>query len=183
MTFKERVDNERDNLTKIVLYNDRGLFFNLVERSAYAFCTRIKPFEVHVKTVKDLDSPFVSIGVPVKFKDEYLNGLTTTTDDVGNITALLNEPIDENAFLAWKKHIIEQKEMKAAAKAAQNTIPADSVHIDVPEAPQNGNLNGDITVIRECLKDIKMLNLASMTPMEAMLYLNILQNKVKDVNI
>ena len=73
--------------------------------------------------------------------------------------------------------------MKAAAKAAQNSIPADSVHVDAPEAPQSGNLNGDITIIRECLKDIKMLNLASMTPMEAMLYLNILQNKVKDVNI
>ena len=87
MTFKERIDNEKDNLTKIVLYNDRGLFFNLVERSAYAFVTRIKPFKVHVKTLKGLDMPYVYIGVPVEKQNKYLEGLTVTKDDQGNVTA------------------------------------------------------------------------------------------------
>lgn len=183
MTFKERIDNEKDNLTKIVLYNDRGLFFNLVERSAYAFCTRIKPFKVHVKTVKGLDAPFVSIGVPVEKKEEYLKDLAVTKDDSGNVIALLTEPVDENAFQAWKKHIIEQKKIEAAAKATQSTIPDGSVHADAPEIPQNGNQNNDVAAIRECLQDIRQLNLASMTPMEAMLYLNTLQNKVKNINI
>lgn len=179
MTFKERIDREKGNLTKIILYNDRGLFFNLVERSAYAFCTRIKSFKVHVKTLKGLDEPFVSIGVPVEKKDEYLQGLTVTTDDSGNITALLGEPIDENAFQAWKKHIIEQKEMQNAAKMQQDVFPADSVHEDAPEIRNSGI---DLT-IRQCIQEIKALNIASMTPMEAMICLNSVQQRLKDVDI
>ena len=89
MTFKERLDKERDNHAKIILFNDGGLFFNLVERSAYAFHTRIKPFKVHVKTLKGLDEPFVSIGVPVEKIDEYLQGLTIEADGPGNISAHL----------------------------------------------------------------------------------------------
>lgn len=173
MTFKERIDNEKNNLTKIVLYNDRGLFFNLVERSAYAFCTRIKSFKVHVKTLKGLNDPFVSIGVPVEKKDEYLQGLTVTTDDRGNVTALLAEPIDENAFQAWKKHIIEQKGKEYAAKMQQDVLSADSVIRN----------NGIDPVIRQCLQEIKTLNIASMTPMEAMIYLNSVQQELKDVDI
>lgn len=179
MTFKERIDNEKDNLTKIVLYNDRGLFFNLVERSAYAFCTRIKPFKVHVKHLKGLDIPFVSIGVPVEYKDEYLQGLTVTTDDRGNVTALLKEPIDENAFQAWKKHIIEQKGRKDAVRIKQDIFPEDSVHEDVPGVIPDG----DDSVIRQCLQEIKKLNIASMTPMEAMNCLNTLQQKLKGIEL
>ncbi len=179
MTFKERIDNEKDNLTKIVLYNDRGLFFNLVERSAYAFCTRIKSFKVHVKTLKGLDDPFVSIGVPVDKKDEYLQGLIVTTDDSGNVTALLKDTIDENAFQAWKKHIIEQKGKENAAKMQQDVLSADSVHEDAPEI-RNDGIN---PVIRQCLQEIKTLNIASMTPMEAMIYLNSVQQRLKGVDI
>ena len=179
MTFKERIDNEKDNLTKIVLYNDRGLFFNLVERSAYAFCTRIKSFKVHVKTLKGLNDPFVSIGVPVDKKDEYLQGLIVTTDDSGNVTALLEDPIDENAFQAWKKHIIEQKGKENANKMQQDIFPVDSVHDDAPEIRNNG-IN---PVIRQCLQEIKTLNIASMTPMEAMICLNSIQQRLKSVDI
>ena len=179
MTFKDRIDNEKDNLTKIVLYNDRGLFFNLVERSAYAFCTRIKPFKVHVKTLKDLKDPFVSIGVPVEKKEEYLKDLAVTTDDNGNITALLKEPIDEKAFQAWKKHVIEQKEKENVAKAQQDISPANSEDHDKPEI-RNDGIN---PVIRQCMQELKALNIASMTPMEAMIYLNSVQQKLKDVDI
>jgi len=179
MTFKERIDNEKDNLTKIVLYNDRGLFFNLVERSAYAFCTRIKPFKVHVKTLKGLKEPFVSIGVPVEKKDEYLQGLVVTTDDSGNVTALLKEPIDENAFQAWKKHIIEQKKIENTAKIQQDSLSAESVPVEAHEI-RNDCID---PVIRQCLQELKALNIASMTPMEAMIYLNSVQQKLKDVDI
>ena len=179
MTFKERLDREKDNLTKIVLYNDRGLFFNLVERSAYAFCTRIKKSKAQVKSVKNIPFPFISIGVLRDKKDEYLQGLDVNTDDNGNVTALLKEPIDENAFQAWKKYIIEQDKGKDADKTAQHTIPADTAHNDASDVRNDDN----DTILRQCLQEVKALNIASMTPMEAMLYLNSLQQKLKDVNI
>ena len=176
MTFKERIDNEKDNLTKIVLYNDRGLFFNLVERSAYAFCTRIKPFKVHVKTLKGLKDPFVSIGVPVEKVDDYLQGMQTEKDEQGNIMATLQEPVDENAFQAWKKHIIEEYNAKGTVQKLS----------DVPDAPiASGDITdtNDNSVIRRCFQEVKSLNIASMTPMEAMIYLNGLQQKLKDVKL
>ena len=179
MTFNERIINEKDNLTKIILYYDRGLFYNLVERSAYAFNTRIKPFKVHVKTLKSLDKPFVSIGVPVKMIDKYLHGLTYTSDDNGNVTALLAEPIDENAFQAWKKHILERNERGNYQLQNQNVLPPDTFEEKAPEPLHNENEN----IIHECLMEIKTLNLASMTPMDAMLFLNGIQQKLKDIDI
>ncbi|MBR2114117.1 MAG: hypothetical protein IJ929_05555 [Prevotella sp.] len=178
MTFKERINNEKDNLTKIVLYNDKGLFFNLVERSAYSFCTRIKSFKVHVKTLKGLDMPYVSIGVPVEKVDEYLNDLTVTKDDQGNVTALLAEPIDENAFQAWKKHVIEQKEIERT----NETIPVNELHSDSQKESSNKQ-DENTSFIRNCFMEVKTLNLASMTPMEAMLFLNELQIKLKNIDL
>ena len=178
MTFKERLDKERDNHAKIILFNDGGLFFNLVERSAYAFHTRIKPFKVHVKTLKGLDEPFVSIGVPVEKIDEYLQGLTIEADGPGNISAHLPEPIDENAFLAWKKHIIEEENVKKATASKPARIPVTS-----PAPSDDDMINNDDVVIRQCFQDVNTLNIASMTPMEAMLYLNSLQQKLKNLKL
>lgn len=194
MTFRERINNEKDNLTKIVLYNDKGLFYNLVERSAYAFCTRIRPFKVHVKTLKGLNAPYVSIGVPVAKKDVYLQGLTATFDDNGNVTALLKEPINEIAFQTWKKHIIEQKEEENIDNMASHMESPNNTCKDTPTQEvskgncsksniSNGHIHDITPVIRQCLKEIKELNIASMTPMQTMLFLNKLQQSLKDVNI
>ena len=178
MTFKERLDREKDNHTKIILFNDRGLFFNLVERSAYAFHTRIKPFKVHVKTLKGLDKPFVYIGVPVDKTDEYLEGLTSEKDEQGNIIAQLKEPIDEHAFLAWKEHIINQnKQGKASTEQEPIMFPS----VTCENRPDEHSEECDI--IRQCFQKVKQLNIASMTPMEAMLYLNNLQQELKNINL
>jgi hypothetical protein len=178
MTFKERLDREKDNLTKIILFNDRGLFFNLVERSAYVFHTRIKPFKVHVKTLKGVDMPFVYIGVPVDKIDEYLQGMTIEKDEQGNVIAHLNDPIDERAFLAWKEHIINQRNKNNFATEAEiSSFPLVAREELVDKQTEN-----DIT-IRQCLQEVKQLNIASMTPMEAMLYLNSLQKRLKDINL
>ena len=177
MTFKERIDNEKDNLTKIVLYNDRGLFFSVVERSAYAFHTRIKPFKVHVKTLKGLDMPYVYIGVPVEKQDKYLEGLTISKDDQGNVTAQLKEPIDEKAFQAWKQNIIEESKV---VKTNDNVMVSTPF---VAQEPLEESMTDDVVFIRQYFQEVKSLNIASMTPMEAMLYLNNLQQKLKDLNL
>ena len=179
MTYKERLNNEKDNLTKIILYDDKGLFLQAVERSAYAFHTRIKPFKVHVKTLKDFDGYYMEIGVPSGKVDTYLSGLTVNKEGNGIITAILDEPIDENAFQAWKKHIIEQKEIENTAKIQQDSLSAESVPVDAHEI-RNDCID---SVIRQCLQEIKTLNIASMTPMEAMVYLNSVQQRFKGVDI
>lgn len=158
MTFKERIDNEKNNLERMFLYYDRGLFFSLVERSAYAFHTRIKPFKANIKSLKGLHEPYVTLGFPVNKKDEYLNGLSYEDDGQGCITVKLDEPIDENAFQAWKKHIMEQ-------------------NLTVHKNEDNNSL------LRQCLLEVQTLNIAAMTPMDAIMFLNSLQVKLKNVKL
>ena len=178
MTFKERIDREKGNLTEIVLHNDRGLFFCLVERSAYAFHTRIKPFKANVKTLKGLDAPYVSIGVPVNKAEEYLSGLSFNKDEQGNIIARLDEPIDEQAFQAWKQHVISLAEEKKRSEASPTEkMPDDAV------SPSPSALSEEDNIILDCAREVKMLNIASMTPMDAILFLSGLQQKLKDVNL
>lgn len=174
MTFKERLNREKDNHSAIILFNDRGLFYNVLERSAYAFCTRIKPFKVHVKTLKGLDDPFVSIGVPVSQKDTYLKFLNFTTDDQGNVTAQLDKAIDEKDFQEWKKHILDNYNEKK--EKAKNTFILEEQIEDTDKQEEN-------IILRQCFQEVKTLNIASMTPMEAMLYLNSLQQKLKNVEL
>lgn len=174
MTFKERLNREKDNHSAIILFNDRGLFYNVLERSAYAFNTRIKPFKVHVKTLKGLDDPFVSIGVPVAQKDTYLKFLNFTTDDQGNVTAQLDKAIDEKDFQEWKKHILDNYNEKEE-KAEKTFI--------LEEQIENTDKQEENIILRQCFQEVKTLNIASMTPMEAMLYLNSLQQKLKNVKL
>jgi len=174
MTFKERLNREKDNHSAIILFNDRGLFYNVLERSAYAFCTRIKPFKVHVKTLKGLDDPFVSIGVPVAQKDTYLKFLNFTTDDQGNVMAQLDKAIDEKDFQEWKKHILDNYNEKK--EKAENTFILEEQIEDTDKQEEK-------IILRQCFQEVKTLNIASMTPMEAMLYLNSLQQKLKNVEL
>ena len=178
MTFKEKLDIEEDNLTKIILFYDGGLFFNLVEHSAYAFHTQIRPFKVHVKKLKNFDEPFVYIGVPVDKTDEYLEGLTFGKDEQGNIIAQLKEPIDEHAFLAWKEHVVIQNKQGKTSTGQESLMLPSAVCEGYPNKQSE-----DDNIVRQCFREVKQLNIASMTPMETMLYLNNLQQKLKNINL
>ena len=174
MTFKERLNREKDNHSAIIFYNDRGLFYNVLERSAYAFHTRIRPFKVHVKTLKGLDDPFVTIGVPVAQIDTYLKFLNFTTDGQGNVTAQLDKAIDEKDFQEWKKHILDNYNEKK--EKAEKTFVLEEQIEDTDKQEEN-------IILRQCFQEVKTLNIASMTPMEAMLYLNSLQQKLKNIKL
>ena len=164
MTIRERLEKEKDNLTKIILFYDRGLFYNCVEKSAYAFHTQIKPFKIHVKTLKGFEEPYISLGVPADKIDSYLQGYEFEKDENDNIIARLRKPIDTNVFLLWKQNIITK-------------------HDDVKKNKQISNQKEDEIIISQCLHEIKTLNIASMTPMEAMNVLNNLHQRIKNISI
>ena len=178
MTIKERIDNEQSNLTRIFLYYDKGLFFNLVERSAYAFHTQVKPFKVNVKKLKGLAEPYISMGFPVSKRDDYLKGLSYVDDGMGCITALLNEPIDENDYQAWKAHIVQQ--YLSEQKTGENKDEEETHHDNMVHEPAKTEYE-NTSVMRQYLMEIKMLNIAGMTPMETIMFLHELQQKIKNV--
>lgn len=173
MTFIERLKLENNNTEKIIFFNDKGLFYNLLERSAYAFCTRIKPFKVNVKQLKGIDNPFVSIGVPAGKTDNYLHEFSYEKDEQKNIIVHLNEPINEQDFILWKENIIEQN--------INNNKITEPLEIG-SDKPQLRKLPiKDYGIIRQCFQEVKLLNLASITPMDAILFLNNLQQQLKNI--
>lgn len=164
MTIRERLEKEKDNLTKIILFYDRGLFYNCVEKSAYAFHTQIKPFKIHVKTLKGYEEPYISLGVPADKINSYLQGYEFEKDENDNIIARLKKPIDKNVFLLWKQNMIAK-------------------HGDVKKNKEISNQKEDEIIISQCLHEIRTLNIASMTPMEAMNVLNNLHQRIKNISI
>lgn len=53
----------------------------------------------------------------------------------------------------------------------------------VAQEPLEESTTDDVVFIRQYFQEEKSLNIASMTPMEAMLYLNNLQQKLKDLKL
>ena len=170
MTLKERVRREEGNHDSMIVYADGGLFYNLYERSAYAFCTRIKSFKVNVKTIQGLDAPFVSIGVPVNRKEEYLPDLAADPDDEKCFRIRLKDPVDEESFIKWKNLAVSNDEEIRRLRHVKRR--------GVPEPD-----NTDYTTVRHCIIEIKGLNMASMTPMDAMNFLHTMQERLKDINV
>lgn len=178
MTYKERVQREEGNHDRLLVFSDGGLFLTLYERSAYAFCTRVKSFKVNVRTVDGLDAPFVYIGVPASKAEDYLPGLEADQGDGCCFQAPLAEPIDEDGFQEWKAEAVSnntkmkrQRIPKVGAKAADGW---DAVDL----APDQEGM-----VIRHCVTEIKGLNMAAMTPMEAMNLLHSMQTRLKDIKV
>ncbi len=169
MTYKERVELEKDNLNSIILHIDGGLFFKLYEHSAYAFCTRIKPYKVRVETTKTLLRPFLSVGVPVSKAVEKLSGYEISQDNPHYWVAKLQEPVDENIFQAWREHILKQNSVGEGVPSTE----------DVPQKYKEKDKKASI--LQRCFNEVKTLDLASMTPLEALLFLNSLQKKIKSL--
>ena len=170
MTIKERVQREESNHDSMIVYADGGLFYNLYERSAFAFCTRIRSFKVNVKTIQGIDAPFVSIGVPVNRKEEYLAGLAPDPNEEKCFHIRLNDSVDEKSFVKWKNLAIRNDEEKKRLR-----------HVNRKGVPEPGDT--DYMTVRHCIIEIKELNMASMTPMDAMNFLHTMQAKLKDINV
>lgn len=179
-TYRERIERERNNLSQIIIYSDGGLFCNVYERSAYAFYTNIKPFKVHVKTLKGLEHPYVTLGFPVKSKDEYFQVFTLTEENLDVCCAALKTPIDEAEYQKWKDKMIAHAETTRKVAQDNNSLFHDVACEDMPLVTEHRD---DDKIIRQCFQEVKALNIASITPMEAMLYLNNLQQKLKNISI
>lgn len=164
MTIQERIDYKKDVLSEMVLFYQGGLFYNLYEMSAYVFCTRIKSFKTIVKTLKGSESPYVTIGVPARKIGEYLSGYDVISDTDGCLVVRLSEPVDLSAFQDWKKDVIMQESHDPSVSVSPN--------------PANG-----LSVLHTCFREVRALNLATMTPMEALQFLNGLQVQLKDISL
>ena len=101
LTQKEIIGREQTNTDSVWLYLE-GSFYKAYERSAFAFCTRIKDYRVLRKESKTLGRDILYVGFPMTALDRTLgNAMTRRVSEVV-IDVVLSYPISENEFLQWR---------------------------------------------------------------------------------
>lgn len=112
LTQKEIIDREQTNTDSVWLYLE-GSFYKAYERSAFAFCTRIKDYKVLRKESKTLGRDILYVGFPMTALDRTLgNAMTRRVDEVV-IDVMLSYPINENEFFQWR----DAQEVEQASRA------------------------------------------------------------------
>lgn len=112
MTQKEIIDIEQDNTGYINLYLE-GTFYKAYEQSAFAFCTRIKAYNILRKESKTLGRDILYVGFPQTTLDKVLGNQMFTRIDEKTVRVTLSRPIDENEFLVWR----DAQEVEQASRA------------------------------------------------------------------
>lgn len=189
MIFIERLKAEQTNLSgNIFLYEDGSKFIKALERSAYLFCQVFKPLIPLSYNNREYGGSYVTIGFPKDQLEKYIapDGYTYNRKEDGNIvihSLIRTDPIDfpEKDFEDWKNNaIIDKKEKKEKSnKASLEEKPCTKVQED-SSSPVNLSLE---TKRRLVIADIMQQPLADYTPMRALIYLNSLQERIRNEGI
>ena len=175
MTYKERIDKEDRNHNCLILYKE-GIFFKAYEQSAYVFYTRIAPFQLKVKTLKDVEQPYITLGFPQSQQEKYLSGLKIIEENPEYLIAELPEPINKDAFVSWKLGVL-------ASTATQEPSSDAGEGAERPDAQPERELTEGNAALAALLNKVLDLNLAAMTPMAAFNFLYQFQTDLKQISL
>jgi len=112
MTQQEIITKEESNFNSIWLYLE-GSFYKAYERSAFAFCTRVKDYKILRKESKTLGRDILYVGFPMSAKDRTLSGCMVNVIDEKTLQIVVSRPIDENDFQKWR----DAQEVEQASRA------------------------------------------------------------------
>ena len=112
LTQKEIIEFEESNGGVIRLYLE-GTFWKAYERSAFAFCTRVKDYKVLRKESKSLGRDILYVGFPTAAAEATLSECMTKQVDERTMDVVLSYPINEKDFLVWR----DAKEVEMASRA------------------------------------------------------------------
>lgn len=189
MIFIERLKAEQTNLSgNIFLYEDGSKFIKALERSAFLFCQVFKPLVPLSYNNREYGGSYVTIGFPKDQLEKYITpeGYTYNRKEDGNIvihSLIRTDPIDfpEKDFEDWKNNaIMDKKDKKEKSnKPSLEDKPCTKVQEDY-SSPINLSLE---TKRRLVIADIMQQPLADYTPMRALIYLNSLQERIRNEGI
>ena len=175
MTYKERIDKEDRNHNCLILYKE-GIFFKAYEQSAYAFHTRIQPFQLKVKTLKDVERPYITLGFPQSQREKYLSDLKVIEENPEYLIAELSEPINKDAFVSWKSGVL-------SSTATQEPSSEAGEGAERPDARPERELTEENAALAALLNKVLDLNMAAMTPMTAFNVLYQFQTDLKQISL
>ena len=150
-SINDKLKAEERNERTVRLWPE-GMFFKAYERSAYLFVHHVRAYQVQCKYYKVCNGDVVSIGFPQKTLPSL--GCVYVENADGTVSIPVDTEIDEQAFQEWKAYL--------------------------PKAqPMSVDGSGEEGVEDDVLQLLRQFNLASSTPMEAMLFVSDLQRMLK----
>lgn len=189
MLFIERLKAEQTNLSgNIVLYEDGSIFIKAYERSAFMFCKIIKSVIPLVYNNKKLGGQYISIGLPKVQLEKFtaLEGYVYKRYEIDNViihSLLRNDSLifPEKDYEYWKNKIITEKnEKKNTSKKGLDNIGCLKTNGKNHSNSENLSLE---TRRRLVIADIMQQSLVDFTPMRALTYLNLLQERIRNEGI
>lgn len=111
-TQKEIISREEANRNSVWLYLE-GSFYKAYERSAFAFCTRIREYRLLRKESKTLGRDILYVGFPMSALDKTLSNQMVRSVDDTTLEVVLSYPINEDEYLAWR----DAQEVEMASRA------------------------------------------------------------------
>lgn len=90
-----------------------GSFYKAYERSAFAFCTRVKEYKVLRKESKTLGRDIPYVGFPISAKERTLSKCMVRTINEVTLQIVLSTPISEIDFQYWR----DAQEIEQASRA------------------------------------------------------------------
>lgn len=170
MTIEDIVKAETENNSTIILLRE-GIFWKAYEKSAYAFCKRIKPFMVKKKYIRSINDEIVSIGFPMSSTKAILQGKTILLEEERKMIISI-DPIDHDGFMAWKK---EQTLTPATTPSTSISPAASYSNSNSNNSSNNSSSSGAFgynSQEKEIITRIRLFSLESKTPLECMLFLS-----------
>ena len=188
MTFIERLNNEKTNLDgDIFMYEDGSEFIKAFERSAYMLCRSFKPMEPLVYNNKEYGGMYVKIGYSKKSVEKYTSHPDydySRQEDGDLIIHRLKrkQPMDfpEDDYAEWKNKAVASKSECKEKGGRRSPIVPNTTMVEEPVHEPEPSINAEAKII---LADILAQQLSNFTPMQALNYLNSLQERIRNAGI
>lgn len=188
MTVKEKIERERENRDKILIYSDGGEFARCYNQSAFAFYQHIQQFKVLASLNKALNEVCVYIGFNIKYIDNYLKNYTTDVIDekAKLFTVQLDKPIPMDEYENWKiqkiaeaEHERQQKAEEDAKRTAEKEKIVKAAQTNVGKTTKTtpeGEAEADSDAV---INEILSVNLLKFSPIDALVFLGDIQAKLR----
>lgn len=169
MTTADILKNEKDKAENVIILHREGVFCVAYEHSAWLFCRSIREYDVRGSFVKCVGQHVLKIGFPQKALERLTAGLNVS--DLGNVVHVtLNGMPDGESFDVWRNRMLTGLD-NAAAGLDKSHHPDES---DSMSESYHGDLSG-------VLDSIRSFPLESRSPMDCMMFLMDLKNRLNGI--
>lgn len=147
-----------------IILHAEGSFYEVYEHSAWLFSTCIRAYDVRCRYVKCVGQYMVKLGFPQKVLETVRTQFDVRTD--GDLAFIMLDRMPSGCYEDWRAGIVEE--------ASSSSVP-ESSPFPVPESSQTSISE------KEILDEIAQFPLERKNPMECMIFLSEIKQKLNAI--